>query len=70
MIHLDGDHTYTGALHDMELAVGHCQVRLVDDLYFEEVRNAAACFLEQHSQKIVKHGTIPTLGGLWYAELK
>jgi len=52
LIHIDGDHTTSGALHDMEIcwpAVKPGGVMLVDDYdYIPEVKKAIHMFIDRH----------------------
>lgn len=41
LIHIDGDHSYEGKVKDLNLALDHCKVLIVDDYYFlYQVANA------------------------------
>lgn len=51
LAHIDGDHTYTGATHDMELCLPYCRLMVVDDYDFDaEVRRAVDDFLKTHPE--------------------
>lgn len=57
LIHVDGDHTFAGCLHDLELAHGVLPVGgtlVVDDTaYLAEVRRACDEFLQRHCEYAV-----------------
>ena len=49
LVHIDGDHTYRGALHDMSLFVDSFGVMLVDDYNSSaDVRRAADEYIKKH----------------------
>lgn len=65
MIHVDGDHTQAGAMHDLELCLGRCNVMLVDDYDLcPGVKGAVDRFVQKHRQKIHRWYYIETLRGL------
>lgn len=46
LAHIDGDHSYAGALHDLELCLPYSKIMVVDDYDFDlEVRQAVDDFL-------------------------
>ena len=51
--HVDGDHTYTGCLHDLHLVAG-CHVILADDCDNAGVRSAVAAFVNAHPGRSVQ----------------
>lgn len=58
-IHVDGDHTFSGALADLELALHALDPRgviLVDDYtYLPDVRHAVDRFLSSHPELVSEH---------------
>ena len=49
-LHVDGDHSYKGCLHDIEIGTRSSKVIVVDDYdYIEEVRNACDNFKKNNS---------------------
>ena len=49
LIHIDGDHSYQGALHDLELCARYTDHVLIDDITFlSDVASAVAEFLDRH----------------------
>ena len=51
--HVDGDHTFTGCLHDLHLVAG-CHVILADDCDNAGVRSAVAAFVNAHPGRSVQ----------------
>lgn len=50
-IHIDGDHTYTGCMHDLEISKNHAEWILVDDYdLLKGVRKAVDEFVEKHPE--------------------
>lgn len=55
IIHVDGDHTYEGALHDLELCTGKCKYIIVDDYtYYNEVKQATDFYIDKN-QNIIQN---------------
>lgn len=55
-IHIDGDHSYKGCLHDMEISHKVCEWILVDDYDFlRGVRRAVDKFLADHPEYTSEH---------------
>lgn len=49
MLHVDGDHSYKGCMHDISIGLPTSKVIVVDDYdYVSEVRNACDDFKKQH----------------------
>jgi hypothetical protein len=61
LVHVDGDHSYCGCLHDLQLAAGVGRWVLVDDLeWIIPVRAAVTAFLEQTRYRAIE---LPTVRG-------
>lgn len=45
LVHVDGDHSCAGTLHDMNLVWRHCKCMVVDDYYVPDVKKAVDEFL-------------------------
>jgi predicted O-methyltransferase YrrM len=67
LIHIDGDHSMAGALHDMELCSGHFKVLVVDDYTFPEVKTACDEFVTRHRAELTEHFIIPSHQGTFVA---
>jgi len=53
LIHIDGDHSYEGKIQDLNLALDHCKVLLVDDYFFiRQVTNATNDWIMGNRHKI------------------
>ena len=53
LIHIDGDHSYEGKVQDLNLALDHCKVLLVDDYFFlYQVANATNDWIMGNKHKI------------------
>jgi predicted O-methyltransferase YrrM len=64
LVHIDGDHSYSGKLHDLTLTLGSCKVVIVDDFNsLHQVRAAAIRFLDDHQARIARHYVIPSVRG-------
>ena len=65
--HIDGDHTYYGALHDLEIVwpvIRSGGVMVVDDYDFLiEVRGAVDQFIRSHTESIQSHEYFKTFRG-------
>jgi hypothetical protein len=68
LVHVDGDHSYAGCLHDLELAAGVGRWLLVDDIEWENsVRAAATAFVSQGGYRAIE---LPTVRGDLLIEVK
>ena len=64
LIHIDGDHSYEGKVHDLELCIGKCRVMVVDDYWHHQpVQQAVNDFLMKHYGKIQTAHIVPTHRG-------
>jgi predicted O-methyltransferase YrrM len=71
LIHVDGDHTFAGAVHDIELVWPHCKVLVVDDhSYIPEVREACTQFLHNHLAEIAHLAIVSSYRGEFVAVRK
>jgi predicted O-methyltransferase YrrM len=53
LIHIDGDHSYEGKIKDLNLALDHCKVLVVDDYFsFYQVANATNDWIMGNRHKI------------------
>ena len=56
LAHIDGNHTYEGARHDMKLCLPYCRLMVVDDYDFDaEVHEAVDDFLREHPELQGEH---------------
>jgi len=65
-VHIDGDHTYNGCLHDMELMWGGLQsggIMVVDDYRKACIRGAIVSFLNKYDKAIKKYYQIQSFRG-------
>jgi hypothetical protein len=51
LVHIDGDHTYQGALNDMKLFWFACRNTMVVDDY-KEVKNSVAAFMANRQDEV------------------
>lgn len=58
LIHIDGDHTYNGALHDLELVKKNCEVLVVHDQDMIDVYKATHDFIISNLDHITKCFTV------------
>jgi len=73
MIHIDGDHSFTGATHDLEMAfAARIPVILFDDMFNRSTQCAEAGegFLRRHAASIVDSEILPTATGLLVIQCK
>jgi predicted O-methyltransferase YrrM len=71
LIHIDGDHSYGGKIHDLNLTKGKCKVLIIDDYnHIGEVKNATNKFIEENSELISKHFSIGSMRGTYIVEYK
>jgi len=69
LIHIDGDHTYDGAIKDLELTKLHAKTIIVDDYAaFDTVKNAVNDFVRQNNLEN-KLSYIPSCQGMAVLEL-
>jgi predicted O-methyltransferase YrrM len=71
MIHIDGDHSFLGAMHDFDLAIeAKIPVILFDDMFntHTECKEAGEAFLRKYDYLIRSHTILPTQTGLLVAE--
>jgi predicted O-methyltransferase YrrM len=53
MIHVDGNHSFEGKMHDLELSLGRCKTLIVDDCaVFSRIRDAVIEFTTKQSSSI------------------
>jgi len=69
LIHIDGDHSYKGAQHDMDLTIGKAKVIMVDD-YYNCVRRPADDWIEEHADIIERTFEIADERGMIVIEYK
>jgi hypothetical protein len=68
LVHVDGDHSYGGCLHDLQLAAGAARWILVDDLeWLPPVRAAVTAFLDQTRHRAIE---LPTGRGDMLIEVR
>lgn len=66
LISIDGDHSYAGTLHDLELTLGKCKVAVIDDYDFlGDVTRAVDHFLTTYKQAIQVALYIPSYRGTY-----
>jgi predicted O-methyltransferase YrrM len=71
LIHIDGDHSYDGKIHDLNLTKGKCKILVIDDYnHIGEVKNATNKFIEENSEIISKHFLINSMRGTYIIEYK
>lgn len=72
LIHIDGDHSYEGKMHDLKLITGYCKYLIVDDYnYLPEVRKACLDYLSEYQDKyILKTEIINSYRGTLFIEFK
>lgn len=64
IIHIDGDHSYDGKMHDLNLTIDKCRVVIVDDYHFIEwIGRACNSFAEKHKDKIQETIVIDSFRG-------
>lgn len=64
LIHVDGDHTYKGAMHDLELTIGRTKWVIVDDYEFlPGVRKAVDKFVSKKTAIIESATYLPSVRG-------
>lgn len=69
LIHIDGDHSYDGKMHDLNLTRGTCKVLIIDDYnHIGEVKSATNKFIEENSKIISKHFCISSMRGTYIIE--
>jgi predicted O-methyltransferase YrrM len=71
MIHIDGEHTYGGKLHDLNLTLDKCKVVIVDDYIFHDfVKQAVDEFVFENKHKIKDHMCLESFRGTYIIEYK
>jgi predicted O-methyltransferase YrrM len=72
MIHVDGDHSFHGALRDLQLASESTKVILYDDIFNKSTQCEAAFeeFLKTHRDRIAWHCVLPHETGLAWILLR
>lgn len=71
MVSIDGDHSYAGTLHDLNLTLNVSRVVVVDDYHFlGDVRRAVDHFVAEHSDVIAERFVIPSFRGTAVIEYK
>lgn len=69
LVHIDGDHTYIGKVHDLNLVKTHCKYCIIDDYDFiETVRKATDDFINDNSSIIKNKLYIPSFRGTMILE--
>jgi cephalosporin hydroxylase len=69
LIHIDGDHSYEGKVHDLNLIKGSCKILIVDDYNnFDSVKNATNDFVNQNEDIIKNKFLINSLRGSYIIE--
>jgi len=64
LIHIDGNHTYEGKVHDLRLTLGKSKVVVVDDYNFlPHVKQAVDFFVKENQDKIEKTDLIESFRG-------
>lgn len=59
LVHIDGDHTYDGALHDLRLFSKVARYLLIDDIaYVDEVKDALDTFLAETGHQATRFPTV------------
>ena len=59
MVHLDGDHSYDGALHDLRVFSKVARDLLIDDIaYIDGVKDALNTFLEETGYQAIEFPTV------------
>lgn len=71
LIHVDGNHTFEGKLHDLNLVKNNCKVLIIDDYnHIREVKNAVEKFISDNENIIEKNFLINSMRGTYIIEFK
>jgi predicted O-methyltransferase YrrM len=71
LIHIDGDHTYNGKVHDLNLTLNATQVVIVDDYtHIPLIKKAVDEFCQQNADKIETHFLITSARGTYIIKYK
>lgn len=71
LIHIDGDHSYTGKIHDLNLTLNSCKVVIVDDYtHIPHIKNAVDQFVIVNEEKIENHFLIDSQRGTYIIQYK
>lgn len=71
LIHVDGDHSYNGKLHDLELVKNNCKVLIIDDYnHIRDVKSAVDKFVPENEDIIEKNFLIGSMRGTYIIEFK
>jgi predicted O-methyltransferase YrrM len=69
MIHIDGDHSYDGKLHDLEITKQKCKVLIIDDYeHIREVKMATDDFIRKNKSIIKNHYLLKSFRGTYIIE--
>lgn len=69
LVSIDGDHSYAGTAHDLELCLGSCSLAIVDDYSFvSDVKRAVDDFATKHAAAIQQHFLLSSDRGLYVFE--
>lgn len=69
LIHVDGDHSYNGKVHDLDLAKGKCKVLVIDDYnHIGDVKSATNKFVSENESLIKRHFEIGSMRGTYIIE--
>lgn len=69
LIHVDGDHSYNGKVHDLDLTKGKCKVLIIDDYnHIGDVKSATDKFVSENEDIIKRHFGIGSMRGTYVIE--
>lgn len=69
MIHIDGDHSYDGKVHDLEITKQKCKVLIIDDYeHIKEVKMATDEFIRKNKSVIKNHYLLKSFRGTYIIE--
>lgn len=71
MAHIDGDHTFEGAKHDIEMCADKCRVILIDDYeYIASVKEATDSFIRENHHRIEAFNPVRSYRGIMVIRMK